>query len=607
MKPTLQQHLMEFNGDVLKGWLRRMDAFEKGTTRKEQFTQAIERELTYNLPRVLERLTLEEKCLLAECAHQGRFVSTREFEAKYGSKCPMPVRYYGFRDQVSLLVPFLSIPLNRNLADPCLIPQLEEPLRALLPRPKGVEPRVVESVPKAWPSEYQCEGGDFIRPISVFESERIAPAELARVLRLVQGGKIKVTDFGQRPTDATARLIAQTLIVPDFDLEVPEAHKSDWQKRYYTAAGAVRAHAWPVLVQQCGWAKAKAGVLTLTTEGADLLQQFTPEKLRNAVSRYLTNNDFDELNRINHIRGQSGKGSRHLSDPGLRKLIVKSALQSCPAGQWLHYAECLRLVNALGEPWDVVKTDYPALYFYEPQYGYIGDVGGLNSQFLRAVCMESLATLGVLDVAYIYPHHLWPDLKGFLNGDLPFCGRYDGLLYVRLNPLGAYVLGCTEKYECRLEERAKLFRVLPNLDVELETSSLNPADRAILELLATPKSDIVWALDTDRMLTHVETGGTLKELRAFLETNATQSLPDNVVALLQELENQAEACQKLREAVLVEWSHESLAQFIATSNGMSKLCSYAGENRLVVPKESLAAFRRAAKKLGYVLPNRVGG
>jgi hypothetical protein len=94
MKPTLDQHLMNLNGDVLKSWLRRMDAMEKGSTRKEQFVRAIEAQLTGNLPGVIARLSLEEKCWLAECAHQGRFVSAREFQAKYNSKCPMPRYQY---------------------------------------------------------------------------------------------------------------------------------------------------------------------------------------------------------------------------------------------------------------------------------------------------------------------------------------------------------------------------------------------------------------------------------------------------------------------------------------------------------------------------------
>jgi len=61
---------------------------------------------------------------------------------------------------------------------------------------------------------------------------------------------------------------------------------------------------------------------------------------------------------------------------------------------------------------------------------------------MRAFLFESLATLGLIDFAYTYPHSLWPELGDSWGIDeLSFCGRYDGLLYVRLNALGAYCLG----------------------------------------------------------------------------------------------------------------------------------------------------------------------
>jgi hypothetical protein len=107
------------------------------------------------------------------------------------------------------------------------------------------------------------------------------------------------------------------------------------------------------------------------------------------------------------------------------------------------------------------------------------------------------------------------------------------------------------------------------------------------------------------MLSHAETGGNLKELRAFLEQNAAESLPATVQVFLQELENKTGACQTLQEAVLLEWTDEALARLIATSAGMSKLCFHAGENRLVVARKNLSAFGRALRKLGYALPKRV--
>lgn len=136
----------------------------------------------------------------------------------------------------------------------------------------------------------------------------------------------------------------------------------------------------------------------------------------------------------------------------------------------------------------------------------------------------------------------------------------------------------------------------------MTNGALNPADRAALELLAAPKSDMVWTLDAERMLTHVETGGAFQELRHFLEANAAEGLPENVQVFLGQLEAKLGACRLRRNAVLLEWTDDPLAQLIATSAGTNKLCFHAGENRLVVPAESLGAFSRGLKKLGYVLP-----
>ena len=600
---SLNEHLSGLNLEVLKGWLRRVGAWDKTLTRKEQFVRAIEHQLTLKLADVVARLSAAERHLLAEAAHQERLITGREFAAKYGADYPLPRPYYGWGQEVPLLVTFIHLPERSADSDPCLVPSLSEPLRRLLTPPAGVTVKAVSAVPEAWASGQGYRGGELIRPVHTFESERIAPAELARVLRLIQGGKVKVTDATQRPTEATTRLVGETLVAPDFELEMPADHlRNEMEREYYTAAGPVRAHAWPVLVQQCGWAKSKGGGLVLTAAGQEILQQFTPEKFQAGVSRCVCNGEFDELNRVNHIRGQSGKAKRYLSDPGLRKDAIAEALKTLPVGQWLEFAEATRVVECASGGWNVLETDRPALYFFEPQFGFITDNTGLGRQFLRAFCLESLATLGVLDAAFVYPHLIWPDLKDSLGGDLPFCSRYDGLLYVRLNPLGAYALGVTEHYELHAVARPKLVRVLPNLDLVLSGGPLNPADRAILELMAAPKSDTVWTLDAERTLTYVETGGRFKELHDFLVANAADDLPANVLVYLNELESRLNGCSSAREAVLLEWADPALAHLIATSDGVSRLCFHAGENRIVVPADNLAAFRRAVKRLGYVLP-----
>ncbi|MEI7732946.1 MAG: hypothetical protein WCO56_25465 [Verrucomicrobiota bacterium] len=599
---SLEEHLMSLNGDVLKGWLRHF-GLGKGLTRKDQFVQSIGQQLAADLPAILARMSEAERHFLAESAHQGQIISDREFTAKYGGRYPMPSFHHSWNAAVSLLVPFIQAGDYRSSEPPTLIPTLVEPLRRLLPKPEKLKVRTVEQLPKAWPRNEQLQGGDLIRPLGVYESERIAPVELGRVLRLIQGGKVKVTDATRRPTEATTRLVGMALVVPDFDLEKPKAHlQNEWEQKYYTTAGPVRAHAWPVLMQQCGWAKARNGALGLTEAGSQMLRQFSPVQFQEGIARFLDNSDFDELNRINHIRGQSGKGGRWLSDPAGRKEAISEAISDFPVGDWLAFEEAQRIVESASGDWKVLETQGPALYFFEPQYGFITDNTGLGRQYLRAFLLESLATLGLFDVAYVYPHGMWPDLSDSLGGDLPFCSRYDGLVYVRLNPLGAWALGFADHYDLRPLEETKLFRVLPSLELELVDAPLNPADRATLELLAAPKTDQTWALDAMRILEHVEGGGALNELYDFLAANASDGIPETVGALFQELHDKMRACRTCQPAVLLEWEDELLVQRMASSAELSKLCFPAGGNRLAVPASQLAAFRRALKRMGYVLP-----
>ena len=267
------------------------------------------------------------------------------------------------------------------------------------------------------------------------------------------------------------------------------------------------------------------------------------------------------------------------------------------------YEESRRLIDASGEVWDVLSTGADVLYFCELHYGAIRDVEGIKSQFLRALFLESMATLGLLDVAYVHPHSLWPDLSdGWGIDDLRFCGRYDGLLYVRLNPLGAYALGFTEKYETPIEGGAKLFRLLPNLELVWSGQQVNAADRAMLELVAAPKGDRVWELEAGRMLAHIAEGGSFQSLKNYLENHAAEGLPETVVVFLDSVESKLGACRGVRRATVVEWTDEFLARLVATSAGTKKLCRHVGENLVVVDDADLGAFRTAARKLGYVVP-----
>jgi hypothetical protein len=139
---------------------------------------------------------------------------------------------------------------------PALVAGIAEIYRSRIKPPQKPEPSTIENPPETFEN----------RPVKIFSGERDAPTQVARVLRLIQSGKMKVTDSTKRPTEASVRALSGLLIQPDFELEFPEGGEKPWPHLKPNPAGAVRAHAWGVLVQQCGWARARAGALMLTED-----------------------------------------------------------------------------------------------------------------------------------------------------------------------------------------------------------------------------------------------------------------------------------------------------------------------------------------------------
>jgi hypothetical protein len=578
--------LGSLNAPVLKALARKLGA-SSSITRHEDLVATLDHLIQTDVRRIVDCLPDAERKLAAEAAYNDGEIDSLRFAAKYGIPCPLPsTRVHPPSNASPLLLLIGGEYGTRRMPG-----SVANSLRAILEKPPAARIATVETLP----SVYQD------RPVQVFEGERAVFAELRSVLRLVQAGKVRLTGKGGRPTGESVRLIAQSMVTPDFALEPPPEFTNSFTEQ----AGAVRAHAWGVLVQQCGWSKARGGKLNLTDVGRKLLAADGAKEFAEGVGRLRSDDGFDEFNRINHIRGQSGRGKRYMTPPGGRRDLICDSISEWPVGQWIELKEAARFAEAIGKGFDVTEED-DTLYLGEFQYGMLSDESpGINRQYLRAVLFESLATLGLIDVAYVYPHDLWPELRDSWDiDDLSFCSRYDGLLYARLNALGAYCLGVTDSYSSAPVTVGGTLRVLANREIALvDNREFSVADRHVMEMFAAPRSDHLWALDSTRILTHVESGGSIGDLRQFLATNSNDPIPETVEAMLADLEVKANAVAGAQEAVLIEFRDETTAALIAHDTQARKYCYLTGNKRVAVLKNNLRGFRSALLKLGFVIPN----
>ncbi len=195
------------------------------------------------------------------------------------------------------------------------------------------------------------------------------------------------------------------------------------------------------------------------------------------------------------------------------------AAKFCPeVNRWIALDDFFTYEFAIDEGFSVVRNDY-ALYRGDPRYGSLVSNGNWyihNGRFAMAFLLEYCATLGIIDVGISVPWGARSDM-GMMWGwdDVSCISRYDGLRYLRLTPLGAWMLGHTEHYTPARPTRSPSCKILPNGDIVL-CRPMEPAIHLQLQRLADPVSSEVYHLSKEKLLQACEDGASFTQLREFL-------------------------------------------------------------------------------------------
>ena len=185
-------------------------------------------------------------------------------------------------------------------------------------------------------------------------------------------------------------------------------------------------------------------------------------------------------------------------------------------------------------------------------------------------------------MAYLSPQGTRGDFHDRWGADDYSClSRYDGLRFVRINSLGAWCLGLTDRYDAPSYQPAAVIKVLPNLDIVATQPPLAAADRLLVERYAEPQSEGVWKLTPQKVLTAVEEGMPLEELADFLAARSGESLPQTVQVFLDDMKNRATQLRDLGLARMLECSDPALARQLAGDPLLRESCRLAGERWLV--------------------------
>jgi hypothetical protein len=271
---------------------------------------------------------------------------------------------------------------------------------------------------------------DEARPVLLRCTAPDALSNLVAVLELTADRQVRCSAATRSTLAATVRLVEDVLVAGD----------------YFDGGEPIAAVAWPVLLQVGGLAQQAGTRLELTSRGQATLAEPSYQALSALWAKWLTCVSHDELSRIEAIKGQR-KPSTLTSVPK-RRAAVAAALASVEPGTWIDIDDLLAILQTQPASLVVARSllTLYRLYLIDSYYGSLGNAGHqawsiVEGRYALCVLFEYAATMGVLDVAYTDPAGARADYRGLWGGDsLAWLSRYDGLVGVRVNELGAAIL-----------------------------------------------------------------------------------------------------------------------------------------------------------------------
>ncbi|MBN2442821.1 MAG: hypothetical protein JXJ04_15800 [Spirochaetales bacterium] len=443
-----------------------------------------------------------------------------------------------------------------------------------------------------------------IRKIISLNTEFAVMHELPSILHTLSLSKIHVQSSTGKLSKSGEQILNNLFYGGDYYQSLKKSQKE------YKKMSSIKSGGWYTILSRLNYICIEDSTLTLTEKGKKLKDMPFFESIKQMWGEWLELDSYDELSRIESIKGQQGKGQKFLTDVTERREVCVNALSGCPINEWISVDDLLTFMLAKGFTF-YITTQPETLYITDPLLGHMGysEVDGWNileTRYAFVFFFEYMATLGLLDIAYINPVGSRPDYLHIWGSErLTYLSTYDGLLYIKINNLGAYCLDLTDTYTPTPLKKVRDLQILANLEI-IAINQLNPGDIYFLERFTRRKSDNVWELTGPGISEALGQGSSLPLFIDFLTAKSGEPLPENVMLFLTEIGAKQTALSLAGKAWIINAESPALAQLIVHSSRLKSSCMIANEQTIVVPEESKKEFLKVIHDLGYSLPMRDG-
>ena len=309
------------------------------------------------------------------------------------------------------------------------------------------------------------------------------------------------------------------------------------------------------------------------------------------------------------------KGSYYEYNYEKREKRVKRSLQqllkALPVSQWVSFENIEKYCFYREIYFNVVerKNYGNDLYFNKKYRGSFS--GGYERVYIRegqykdAVIVPFLktmmflfATFGILDVAYDVPEN--PLLQ---ERDNPYLSLFDGVHYVRLTPLGAYILGLKKKYDAVVQEEIANV-LLDDKRLIMTMEGRDPLKAMVIEKLADQISENCYKVNYQSFLKECSTKKDIKQKITMFKDHVSEKPPPIWQEFLDDVEskiNPLVSKQKMKVFKLKQ--SQDLIALMARDDVLKQYIRKAEEYHIVIEESNISKVKKRLEEFGYFIDN----
>jgi hypothetical protein len=161
-------------------------------------------------------------------------------------------------------------------------------------------------------------------------------------------------------------------------------------------------------------------------------------------------------------------------------------------------------------------------------------------------------------------------------------------MYLRLTPLGAWILGTISQYTETKIQRTTAFKVTPNMEINVlaeklgrwgidKTKQVNvladrlmPSDEFFLQRISDQISERTWKLSRKNILTVIEEGLAIDRITEFLFPQDNEEIPQTVEVFLKDIADRTRKIKYAGPCRLMECADETTALLFANDTQLKK-------------------------------------